>query len=218
MSIRVNMGQLDTANERRARRDALGDTMKQIWKRFRTEGLDFNAVFQRELRAIPEAAIEVVQARCPAVGWRVCRGGRSTPWTCFLNSLSRLFTGAAKRFEEAGSDPEDAKKKAVEFLYSDHAVNAPQNRLSAMLFAALARRAVAGKRVPNRGTPNDIDVISSYSPYCDAIFVDDEFAELLREELIAPNTLNEAVTQHEKNIAFLEPAAINCQVDLAVCD
>ena len=55
-----------------------------------------------------------------------------------------------------------------------------------MLFAAMARRATNGqKRVPNRGTPNDIDMISSYLPYCDAIFIDDEFAGLLREEPIA---------------------------------
>jgi len=65
-------------------------------------------------------------------------------------------------------------------------MDAPQNHLAALLYAGLARRAASGqKRVPSRGTPNDIDLISAYLPYCDALFIDNEFAQLLSEEPIA---------------------------------
>jgi hypothetical protein len=52
-----------------------------------------------------------------------------------------------------------------------------------MLWASIARKAAAGqKRPPSRGTVNDIRVIGSILPYCDAMFVDNEMRGYLREE------------------------------------
>ena len=91
------------------------------------------------------------------------------------------------RLEEKGViAPEDQLQQAEHFLYSEPALSAPENHLGALLFAALARRSASGqKRVPNRGTPNDIRFISAYLPYCEAMFVDNEFAQLLSEEPLA---------------------------------
>jgi hypothetical protein len=66
----------------------------------------------------------------------------------------------------------------------------PSVRIAAGMLAVYA---VKGSRQqaadPNRGMVTDINVVSTYLPYCDAMFIDDECADLLAE-------LEESVT-HE---------------------
>ena len=51
------------------------------------------------------------------------------------------------------------------------------------MYAAIARKAGAGqRRPPTRGFITDVQTISAYLPYCDAMFVDDECRGLLSEE------------------------------------
>jgi hypothetical protein len=100
--------------------------------------------------------------------------------------LAQLVMGLLSRFEEIGVPLEEKFARAREFLYSDPALRAPQNRIRSLLYASLGRRAASGqKRLPSRGTPNDVEVISAYLPYCDAMFIDDEFVQLLIEQPLA---------------------------------
>lgn len=93
-----------------------------------------------------------------------------------------IVRGLLMRIKETGRSEEEAWEFLLGFLNSEATMNAPANDLSAMLLAALARRASLGqKRVPTAGTWTDISTISAYLPYCDAMFVDDEFATILRE-------------------------------------
>jgi hypothetical protein len=50
------------------------------------------------------------------------------------------------------------------------------------MFASLARKSYGQKEASSRGMWNDIKVISTYIPYCDAIFVDKECAHLLSQK------------------------------------
>src|SRR5207245_5305076 len=71
----------------------------------------------------------------------------------------------------------------VQFLFSDAAFDAPANNISALLMAAIARKAANGqKRPPSAGMWNDVTAIATFFPYCDAMFLDNECAGLLREE------------------------------------
>ncbi|MDO8571418.1 MAG: SEC-C domain-containing protein [bacterium] len=56
----------------------------------------------------------------------------------------------------------------------------PVVRISSVIFAGWAHRAAMGKKEPPKSTA-DVQFISSYLPYCDALFVDKESAQLLRE-------------------------------------
>jgi len=59
----------------------------------------------------------------------------------------------------------------------------PFNRISSMLYAALARKAAAGRnKPPGQGIVNDIPLISILLPYCDTIFLDKECYGYLNEE------------------------------------
>jgi hypothetical protein len=62
----------------------------------------------------------------------------------------------------------------------DSQLEIPQVRISSVMFAGWAHRAANGKKNPPKSTA-DVQFISSYLPYCDALFVDKESAMLLRE-------------------------------------
>jgi len=66
------------------------------------------------------------------------------------------------------------------FIDTDSLLEIPQVRIRSVMFAGLSHRAVNGKKNPPNSTV-DVEFISSYLPYCDALFVDKESASLLRE-------------------------------------
>ena len=50
------------------------------------------------------------------------------------------------------------------------------------MYASLSRKAASGqKRMPNQGTANDVEIVSTLLPYCDAMFVDNECRALLQD-------------------------------------
>lgn len=62
----------------------------------------------------------------------------------------------------------------------DSLLEIPIIRITSVMFAGLAHRAVHGKKRPPKSVV-DVEFISSYLPYCDALFVDKESALLLKE-------------------------------------
>jgi hypothetical protein len=70
----------------------------------------------------------------------------------------------------------------LKFLSWPELAMLPCNRISAYMYAALARKLASGqKRYPTRGIVNDITMLAAYMPYVRAMFVDKECASLLRE-------------------------------------
>jgi len=76
---------------------------------------------------------------------------------------------------------EEKIKKVVSFLVSDEMLEIPFNKISALLWASIAHASAHGgqKTPPNQGTVNDIEMISTLLPYCDAILVDNAMFALL---------------------------------------
>jgi hypothetical protein len=72
-------------------------------------------------------------------------------------------------------------KKISEFLLSKEMLNIPAIRINALLWASFAYQTAHGgrKRSPNKGMVNDIEMVSTLLPYCDAMFVDREMFGLL---------------------------------------
>ena len=204
LRITVDLGRLPGEIEsRRKSRDRAHEGLRQLWEKWASQGaVPFDDRFQEERRGVATAAL----------------GPHRKP--LWLAQLMRWLVG---RLKERGVPGETRLEEAERFLYSEAALSAPENHLGALLFAGLARRAASGqKRVPSRGTPNDMRFISAYLPYCDAMFIDNEFAQLLREEPLAT-----AIKDHSPRIfsartrddfldylADLEEAAGSAHVDL----
>jgi len=87
-------------------------------------------------------------------------------------------------FQNAGFKPKRVQQLWVEYLQSASFEDVPFVRISAMLFAAVARKfARGGRRKPvNEGLVTDINIISVLMPYCDAAFIDNECEAYLREK------------------------------------
>lgn len=60
-----------------------------------------------------------------------------------------------------------------DFLNSEHFRQMPIHKISTLLFAVIAHSAGNHqKKAPDQGTGNDIDLVSAYLPYCDAMLID----------------------------------------------
>ena len=189
MRIAVNLGHWSGRIERRRdARDRAHATLEQLWEQWASEGqVPFDDRFKEQLHVVGDAALQA--------------------YVSYLQRLRRMATGEEElvdpleltpgwpvqlvmwllgRLEEEGVPQQARLTEAARFLRSEPALCAPQNHLESLLYAGLARRAALGQKCVGRGTPNDIRLISAYLPYCDAMFIDDEFAQLLSEPPVAP--------------------------------
>ncbi len=82
---------------------------------------------------------------------------------------------------EAGVRSDALTTKAIEFWKWNKNREQPFGLICSYLLAALAAQFKAGRtKLPSPGLLNDITAIAAYAPYVDAMFVDNECAELLK--------------------------------------
>jgi hypothetical protein len=76
---------------------------------------------------------------------------------------------------------EEKLKIVFSYLQSSTVTKLPFNKINAALLAAIAHNTAHGghKNPPNIGMANDIEMVSTLLPYCDALFVDSEIFNLL---------------------------------------
>ena len=101
-----------------------------------------------------------------------------------FEDISQLYIKAIHdAFEKVGIQGEEIWNKTMEYLNSKYIKNIPFIKISAMLFAAIARKAASGKKnPPGQGMSNDINVISVILPYRNAVFIDKECYAYLKEK------------------------------------
>lgn len=115
----------------------------------------------------------------------------------------REFQMLLRNFQKDGLPRTKAMEEVVRFWHWPGNWQQPNHRISGYLFAALARKVTAGQRKPpTRGFINDVKAISAYSPYVDAMFLDNECAGFLnesplREELNLRTRIFSLNTRHE---------------------
>lgn len=185
LQIRVNFGMLDGAVERyRSDRDGSGDAFAKIHARWAAESdRRFDDWYQEERGAMVEVLLDLYISHLRLVHAVTIGAAPFTEDVWNPRLEVDMVGGLLRRLEQAGVAPEERFGRLREFLASEAALSAPSNDISALLMAALARKAAAGQRKPpNRGAWNDIKTIAAYLPYVDAMFVDDQFAGLMREE------------------------------------
>lgn len=114
-----------------------------------------------------------------------------------------------------GIDKSKVLEKTIEYLTSPSLKHVPFIKISSMLYAALARKFVSGrKKPPNQGMVNDIEIISSLLPYCDAMFIDNECHEYLTEQPLcdhikAYNTKLFSLNTKEEFLEYLNEIKLN---------
>lgn len=119
----------------------------------------------------------------------------NSQYTTHQQEFFLLVYQICELFEKHGLSVKDIRAKLIEYLHSPIFDKIPYVKISSLLLAGLARKAISGQvRPPNQGMANDLFIISHYLPYCDAMFIDNECAALLSENPIKEQ-LNEYGTK-----------------------
>ena len=81
-----------------------------------------------------------------------------------------------------GFSQQQCYETIMDFVKSGAINETPSNVISASMWSSLAMQAVNGqKKAPDEGMATDIDVTSTFLPYCDAMFVDNKCRSLWTE-------------------------------------
>lgn len=185
LHISVNLSGLQpNAAVLRGVKDRSHAAMVKYFEQWCTEkGKPFDAWYKAERRGHSENYVALFQERL-ALMKRVTVGEAPLTEEVWNPRLEAEVVSGLIHVAEANGLSMDAAMRTIgSFLFSDAALDAPANDISAMLMAAIARKAANGqRRAPSAGMWNDITAIASFLPYCDAMFLDNECAGLLREE------------------------------------
>jgi len=102
----------------------------------------------------------------------------------FMTSfVSVLITELSKILKDKGYEENDSWVKLVEYFNSEFFKETSFIKITSMLYASIAKSAANGrKNPPSPGMDNDIEVISCYSEYCDAMFLDKECHSYLNQQ------------------------------------
>jgi len=100
----------------------------------------------------------------------------------FLPPMSNDIIVELVRIARRKNIPETQIPSTIARYFNDvnSLLEIPQIRISSVMLAGWAYRAAIGKKDPPKSVV-DIQFISSYLPYCDALFVDNESALILKE-------------------------------------
>lgn len=185
--IRVTVPYPSDADEVALLRNERGEQhrgLEEVFKKWQLDKTPFTRSAEEEARALGGAIFASFRAdlrKQMTYGLRMAAPNSlldllPSPLAQLVYNMFRILA------EHSITDPLQQLQKVGEYLESPHFFHVPFVRLSAMLYASIARKAQAGRRaLPNEGTITDVTAIAAILPYCDAMFIDREMAGYLRE-------------------------------------
>jgi transcription elongation factor Elf1 len=179
--------QADDLQRRRTARHEAGRRLEDLFRTWAAQPVPFKERVQIEVRAYGETMLshlaDAVQRHA-----RVLAGAEEPTLESLLPQKS-LLTAIMMRdiLATRGCRPEDQLRTMKDYLSSDAMGMLPFLKIGARLFAALARQAGAGRKHPAAASLlTDVTMVSTLLPYCDAMLVDGEVANLAREAKVPP--------------------------------
>lgn len=171
------------AEEVRSERDAIGPAYDGLVKHWQERRPSFREALRVELEGYGIENTKAMQLVASELANAIERGDLDAAMKATEKRIYKQFTVLRAHVERAGISKNESALKVFEFWRWEGNHQLPSNKISSYLFAALARRVSSGQRkIPGNGIFNDFRAISTYGPYVDAIFLDNECANLLNEE------------------------------------
>jgi len=172
--------------EIRTNRDKVDGYIRDICKKWRgEESKDFYFWYKKERKSIAKALIMRYQKDLER-RLKMFYGLIPFKSDAFYKSFAtKTIFSINKRLKCHGiSGENDINKELGEFLYSETFEDTPYIKIASMLYAEMARRVIdhGRKKPPGRGFLNDVEMISTLLPYCDAMFIDKECRSFLLEK------------------------------------
>lgn len=163
------------------------EQLKAVWERWKNEkNVGFVARAREETGGLGKGLITAVrqfaERRARAMARIVAGENYEMDLDDFMPPMSNDILEALMRTARSkGLSEQQVAETIVRYFNDiDALLEIPYVRISSVMFAGLAHRAANGQKKPPRSTA-DVQFISSYLPYCDALFVDKESASLLKE-------------------------------------
>lgn len=184
LTITLNIGPIPSyIEEVKAERELTHEALVGIFQRWKENpDVRWEQWFEQEALSYGPKLLETYfrdQSKFSEVweGHRLPEGGSLPLPTQYQLIVSDLL----REIKRIGIVGEKAWQTLQEYLHSPNLKNLPFNRISAALYASLAKRAAHQKKPPTKGFFTDVDVISCLAPYCDAMFLDVECWSYLSE-------------------------------------
>ena len=160
-------------------------TIFEIWKT--EKGIKFEDKCRTETQGFVTGTSQVIARyakRKAELPDRILAGGQIEMEDLFAPSSFQLVESLLHIAiqEGAASNTEEAMKKVGEYFNSGYLDVIPSMRIGSALYALMADQAAKGRvHPPTPGVHVDVQMISSFLPYCDAMFVDDENTAFLQD-------------------------------------
>ncbi len=163
------------------------EELKNIWLRWQSEkDITFTDRIHEEVlglgKGLISAARQFLERRTSAINKMAIEGSCNFDLDDLLPPISNDILEALYKIARAKDITEDKIPETINkyFIDTQSLLEIPKVRINSVMYAGLAQRAAGGKKSAPKSTV-DVQFISSYLPYCDALFVDIESALLLKE-------------------------------------
>ena len=182
-SITANMNLDAMVDSTRRERDNIHNGLSEAFKVWREQGAKpFKEYVEIESRAFGMSYIEGIQNLMIKMAQAIA-GTRELRYQDYLTSANTTMSMVMGVLRHYKVPEEEIPKKAIEFFQWEELKQVPVCRIQSYLFAAMARKAASGQTTPpSRGMMSDINMVSAYMPFCDAMFIDNECAAWLAEK------------------------------------
>ena len=156
--------------------------LQEVFAQWQRDKKSFKEVFAAEKSGYREKLITsyrehiVKRAQIPA---QIMRGHMPSLDEILPSMAETQMLSLQHLFQAHAVDKKQSVEMLCEFLVSCAIDEAPFSVIEAAMYASLSRKAASGqKRMPNQGTANDFEIVSTLLPYCDAMFMDNECSAL----------------------------------------
>jgi hypothetical protein len=181
MRITVGMDWSHFAPETREGRNNTHAEIAELVEGWKRSGHGFDEVVERELGAYFESRQQALLHALRRFEKGLAENDIWASLHMVHNFVTREMAIIRRYATKAGVEEEGMTRATTAFWKWPKNREQPFGRILAYLFAALAAQFKGGRtKLPSPGLLNDITAISAYVPYVDAMFIDNECAELLR--------------------------------------
>lgn len=177
----------DVEEKMKAKEKSYTENFLPIFERWKTEkGRKFEDRCREETKGFVTGTIQVIgryakrQAELPQ---KIQNGGQIDMDDVFPPPSMELVTSLTRIAQEEGiNDSQKALIKVGEYFNSSYLDVVPSMRITSALYAVIADQAANGRVSPQSpGVQVDVQMISSFLPYCDAMFIDNENTAFLQD-------------------------------------
>lgn len=189
IGLRVSVGGSPRPGELENLKKVNASTQQQlaeIWKRWQEETVDLETRAIEEVLGFGKGMMQVMKNFLQRRASAMQRIATDPSYQIDINDIipppaSELMEELMRIARLKGVPEQEQVETIARYLSDAEALlEVPYLRISSVMFAGLAHTASLGEKKPPKSTV-DVQFISSYLPYCDAMFVDKQSARMLKE-------------------------------------